>query len=122
MRFVNTIIKNENVIRLINNEMSSYNKISFPLMTDEIIIQIGNKTAAVRKILLMNTCLILLTDNRINKDNTKENTENNKRWSAFMLIKLLSKERGINRMSAKKIKYVFLSEFNVNVSFLNFKL
>ena len=73
-------------------------------------MQTGNRIAVVRKILLMNTCLKLLTDNRIISDNTNESMENNKRWSALMLIKLLSKERGINKINPNNMKYVFRCE------------
>ena len=111
------IIKNENASRLIIRERSSYNNVTFPLIKDETVMQTGNRIAAVRKILLMNTCLKLLPINRIISDNTNESTENNKRWSALMLIRLLSKERGIKRMNANVIKYVFLCMFNYLVSF-----
>ena len=79
-------------------------------MIDEITIKAGNRIAEVRKILLMNTCLKLLPINRINNDNTNESMENNKRWSALILIKSLSKERGINKINPNNMKYVFLSE------------
>ncbi len=112
MRFVKIIINSENASRLIISDRSSYNKTSFPLTIDETVMQTGNRIAAVRKILLMYTCFKLLHDSRINIDNTNDIMENNNRWSALMLIKLLSKERGINRMSANVTKYVFLCTFN----------